>query len=240
VDRIEVAHFQDDKALADFAVEKWFCLIEAAFHQGRAHCVALSGGRIAQQFFVRAAQQSRDSSLPLHHVHFFWADERCVPPTDRESNFFLAWHGLLQPFGIPLEQIHRILGEEDPSVAVAKAEAEMAKVVRNKSGRIPVLDLILLGMGEDGHVASLFPGSVAEATSDDSIYRAVVGPKPPPKRITLTYRAIGVAHEVWVLISGLGKEAALNNSLQPDGTTPLARVCQARGRTLILTDLHDK
>jgi 6-phosphogluconolactonase len=240
VDRVEVAHFQSDKALADFTVDKWFCLIQAAFHHGRAHCVALSGGRIAQQFFVRAVHQSTASSIPFHHVHFFWADERCVPPTDSESNFLLAWHSLLRPLGIPLAQIHRIPGEEDPSRAVAKAEAEMAKVVRNEKDGIPVLDLILLGMGEDGHVASLFPDSVAEANSDDSIYRAVIGPKPPPKRITLTYRAIGLAEEVWVLISGLGKDAALNNSLRPDGTTPLARVCQMRGQTLILTDLPGK
>ena len=240
MDRVEITHFHDDKALAEFTAERWFCQIQAAFDDGLPHCVALSGGRIASQFFLAAVQRARARTLPFHHVHFFWADERCVPPTDSDSNFFLAWHSLLLPLGIQPEQIHRISGEEDPSRAVAKAEEEMAQVVRNKCDRIPVLDLILLGMGEDGHVASLFPGSIAEATLDDAIYRAVIGPKPPPQRITLTYRAIAVAREVWALISGPGKEAALSNSLQQDGSTPLARVCQMRGRTLILTDLPGK
>ena len=90
-------------------------------------------------------------------------------------------------------------------------------------------------MGEDGHVASLFPGD-QEAIESQAVYRAVTGPKPPPRRITLGYRALAAAREVWVLASGEGKKEALKNSLADGGDTPLARVLQSRKNTKIFTD----
>src|SRR5437870_4416455 len=93
-------------------------------------------------------------------------------------------------------------------------------------------------MGEDGHVASLFPGEPRGALSEPSVYRAVTAVKPPPRRITLGYPAIFAAREVWVLASGAGKEAALRQSLSPTGTTPLAHVIQNRHFTTILTDIR--
>jgi 6-phosphogluconolactonase len=102
---------------------------------------------------------------------------------------------------------------------------------------VPILDLVLLGMGEDGHVASLFPGDTPRVDRPGTFYRAVLAPKPPPRRVTLTYAAIAAAERVWVLISGLGKEAVLRQSLARDGNTPLARVLGSRANTRIFTDL---
>jgi 6-phosphogluconolactonase len=99
------------------------------------------------------------------------------------------------------------------------------------------LDLIFLGMGEDGHVASLFPGEEDEAISSEAVYRAVTAVKPPPRRMTLGYAAIVAATEVWVVASGAGKEGALKESLSPTGKTPLARVLNRRAQTKILTDI---
>src|SRR5205823_5745312 len=103
-----------------------------------------------------------------------------------------------------------------------------------RKDRYPVLDIIFLGMGEDGHVASLFPP--ARATSA-KIYLPVVASKPPPNRITLGYDPIVTSREVWVLASGAGKEKALRDSLSIGGTTPLAEVIRRRGESKILTDI---
>ena len=104
----------------------------------------------------------------------------------------------------------------------------------NEQGQ-PELDLVFLGMGEDGHVASLFPKDT-EALETPAVYRAVTGPKPPPRRITLGYPALAAAREVWVLASGLGKQEVLQSSLAPSGDTPLARVLKSRSNTEIFTD----
>jgi 6-phosphogluconolactonase len=106
---------------------------------------------------------------------------------------------------------------------------------KNSDGQ-PILDLIFLGMGEDGHVASLFPGKT-DGTIPADIFCAVNNsPKPPPNRVTLSYAAIAAAKNVWVMASGAGKEAALRESLLPDGKTPLAQVIQSRPQTKIFTD----
>ena len=125
--------------------------------------------------------------------------------------------------------------ERDEAFAVQQAEAELCRVAElNEQGQ-PELDLVFLGMGEDGHVASLFPGDT-EALETLAVYRAVTGPKPPPRRITLGYPALAAAREVWVLASGEGKKEALQASLEPTGNTPLARVLQSRSNTEIFTD----
>ena len=99
----------------------------------------------------------------------------------------------------------------------------------------PVLDLVFLGMGEDGHVASLFPNDT-EAFENHAVYRAVTGPKLPPRRITLGYPALIEARAVWVLASGEGKADILRASLTDDNSTPLARVLSSRTHTEIFTD----
>ena len=104
-----------------------------------------------------------------------------------------------------------------------------------------MLDLIFLGMGEDGHVASLFPGESESARTNPAVYRAIRNsPKPPPTRVTLGYPAIAAAREVWVLASGGGKEAALRESLKPDGQTPLSRVLQTHPKPKVFTDIHQR
>ncbi|MGO9201590.1 MAG: 6-phosphogluconolactonase [Limisphaerales bacterium] len=97
-------------------------------------------------------------------------------------------------------------------------------------------DLLFLGMGEEGHVASLFPGEPEETAASQAVYRPVTVPKPPPRRITLGYPAICAARQVRVLAAGPGKASALRQSLDPAGNTPLARVLKQRPHTRILTD----
>jgi len=98
--------------------------------------------------------------------------------------------------------------------------------------------MVFLGLGEDGHTASLFPSEPPEMIKDQAVYRTVVGTKPPPHRITLGYQTIAAAEQVWVLASGEGKENALRESLEPNAQTPLGRVLNLRSYTKIYSDIH--
>lgn len=234
---VEILRFASATELADAAAARWLEALAAHKNPDTTHTVALSGGRIAKDFFSAAATRGAGRRELFRNVHFFWADERCVPPSDAESNFATAQQLLLEPLNVPAEQIHRVCGEEDPERAAADAAAELRRVAATARGGQPVLDLVFLGMGEDGHVASLFPGEPAEMIADSRVYRAVTAGKPPPRRITLGYPALVAAGEVWVLASGAGKEAALRESLLPAGTTPLAAVLRARCETRIFSDI---
>ncbi|MGB7769157.1 MAG: 6-phosphogluconolactonase [Verrucomicrobiia bacterium] len=238
--------FAADDELARTVAGAWLDEIESARRAGKPHCVALSGGRIAQKFFASVVEQTkarkiRDGGTPSlsTNVHFFWADERCVPPDDPESNFHLANGLLFTPLKITENRIHRLRGEDSPKAAVKIAEEELCRIVSLNPGGQPVLDLVFLGMGEDGHVASLFPDAPGEVVNCAAPFLFIDNsPKPPPKRISLSYAAIAAARRVWVLISGAGKEMALRESLDFSGKTPLGRVIQLRENTRIFSEIR--
>ena len=200
----ELISFPNDLALAQTVANDWLSELKAANRKGEPQFVALSGGRIARRFFTSVAGMAKARTASFTRVHFFWADERCVPPTDPESNFALANEHLLEPLKIAPSNVHRIRGELNPVQAIAVATAELSQLVPCTVAGQPILDIIFLGMGEDGHVASLFPGEPEEAKVGGSVYRAVAATKPPPRRITIGYGTIAVAREVWVLASGVG------------------------------------
>ena len=233
----ELHSFASADELARAAAGAWLDEIEAAKRAGQAQCVALSGGRIAQKFFGATVAQARPRKTSFAHVHFFWADERCVPPTDPESNFKMADELLLAPLNISAGNIHRLRGEDSPSAAVKIAEAELCRIAPKNKQQQPVLDLIFLGMGEDGHVASLFPDAPLQKLDSTVPFLAIENsPKPPPTRISLSYKTIFAAKNIVILVSGAGKESALRTSLSPAGDTPLAHVIQSR-QVKIFSDL---
>jgi len=235
---VELIYFPDAEALAAGVANAWLTKIESANRVKKNCCVALSGGRITQKFFASVVEQNKTRNISFERVHFFWADERCVPPTDPESNFKMANELLFTPLKISENQIHRIRGEELPEAAVKIAETELRQFATQNKNNFPVFDLIFLGMGEDGHIASLFPDQ-SEGTSPKEIFCSVNNsPKPPPIRISLSYEAIASAKEVWVLASGSGKERALHESLNSSGKTPLARVIKSRSCTRVFTDIQ--
>ena len=235
----ELISFASADELARAATSAWLDEIESANSAGKTHCVALSGGRITQKFFAATVEQAWVRKISFEHLHFFWADERCVPPAAPESNFKMANEILFAPLKIPASQIHRIRGEDSPQLAVKMAGEELGRIIStNKSGP-PVLDFVFLGMGEDGHVASLFPDAPPEILNCTAPFLAIENsPKPPPRRISLSYAAIAAAKQVWVLVSGAGKEAALHESLRPGGRTPLAHVVQSRSQVRIFSDIR--
>ncbi|MDP7047883.1 MAG: 6-phosphogluconolactonase [Verrucomicrobiota bacterium] len=226
--------FEDKHELARHTAAQWLERL-AKRDAGQPFTVALSGGRIPRLLYESVVALARPSEFD--NVHFFWGDERVVPPTDDESNFKLADLGLFRPLQTPLGQLHRVQTERSETEAVQLATDELKQFTGSQVDDQPVIDLVFLGMGDDAHVASLFPGDT-EAVESRAVYRAVTGPKPPPRRITLGYPALAAAREVWVLASGEGKAGALRGSLAKDGDTPLARVLQSRDQTEILTDFE--
>lgn len=234
----DLINFSSADELASTVAQAWLMEIARANRAGQAQHVALSGGRITLKFFAEVVALSRAQQISLSGVHFFWADERCVPADDPESNFGAAQAILFRPLGLAADKIHRILGEQSPERAAAFANEEIKRLVPVNASGLPMLDLIFLGMGEDAHVASLFPRDSLAVGGNLIAYHAVTNsPKPPAVRVTMSYAAVAAARQVWVLASGSGKEDALRDSLLSGSQTPLGRVLGMRERTKIYTDL---
>src|SRR4029077_12646401 len=124
--------------------------------------IALAGGQTPKKLYERLAREPYKSSIPWEKLWFFWADERCVPKEHPDSNFRMAWEALLQYVPVPPSQVVRMHGEDPPPQAALDYEKAMREIFAN-SGNWPRFDLILLGMGPDGHTASLIPGTPALA-----------------------------------------------------------------------------
>ena len=236
--RFELIAYADDQELARSVAGRWLDSLVQASGTNSPRSVALSGGRITRQFFVEAANKAKTRKVSFDGVNFFWADERCVSPADPESNFALAREILFDPLDISESKIHRLRGELAPAAAASEANDVIKRILPLNAAGQPVLDLVFLGMGEDGHVASLFPNASIEVRQNNSPFLFISdSPKPPPNRVTLSYAALAAAKDVWVIAAGVGKEKAFHESLSENGTTPLARVLQSRVQTKIFTTI---
>ena len=162
--------------------------------------VALAGGRTVEPLYRCLASEHRDD-IPWERVHVFWSDERYVPPTDPDSNVRMAHEFLLNHVPIPEKNVHAPRTDlSEPGEAALRYE----ETLREHS-----LDWVLLGLGEDGHVASLFPGRPELAEKQRIVVAVHDSPKPPPIRLTLTPAAINAAREVHLLVAGAPKRVAL-------------------------------
>ncbi len=236
---IQLEQFGSTNELSKRAAELFVEQFYASAHSSEPFIIALSGGRVSQLFFRTLTATLRASNLPLATLHFFWADERCVAAQDMDSNFAVARSDLFDPLGIPESQVHRIEGELPPDQAAIKAEAELCRIATRTLSGQPLIDLLILGMGEDGHTASLFPNETEDAQSSPAIYRHIVAPKPPPNRITLGYPTIASARTVLALVSGPNKHEPLKNALTAGHPSPFAKILRSRqksGTTTVLTD----
>ena len=172
--------------------------------------IAISGGSTPKTMFSLLADPSRPfvATLPWSQLQLFWVDERCVPPTDAESNYRMTREQMLSKVPLPEENVHRMEGELDPQEAAGRYESVLRNTMKLEGAELPVFDLVLLGMGDDGHTASLFPHT--EALQEMS--RLVVANHVPQKdtwRITLTWPVIDQAREVCFLVEGTAKADVL-------------------------------
>lgn len=237
MDTVEILYFADATALAAAAARRWLAEIAGRVGSDLPFSVALSGGRIAPPFYAATVAASAERRELWQGVEFFFADERWVPLDDPASNYRLAREHLFDPLQIGGRRVHPFATSVHLELAVAQAQAEVLRATARNAAGDPIFDLIILGLGEDGHVASLFPNAPADVVTSPAVYLPVTGPKPPPQRVTLSYAVLAAARRVWVLISGPGKELAWRTSRAPDGTTPLARVLRSRRHTVVFTDL---
>jgi 6-phosphogluconolactonase len=215
VRRVELRIVDDAEELAGAAAAEFLAQGEAAIARQGRFSVALSGGSTPARLYTLLASKRRGGHhMPWAKVHVFWGDERVVPPNHPDSNFRAAREALLARVPIPQANVHRIRTEaRTPSAAAALYEQELRNFFAVPVGQFPRFDLVLLGLGADGHTASLFPGS--EALREPT--RLVVAPmvaKLGMHRITLTLPVINNARAVMFLVSGGQKAGTLARALE--------------------------
>ena len=177
--------------------------------------LALSGGSTPRRLFTHLAAEPYRTELPWPHLHLYWGDERCVPPDDPESNYGVADTELLSRVGIPPENIHRMRGEADPGIEATRYGEELGKSLPVNENGLPVFDWVLLGLGSDGHTASLFPETPALGATDE-ICLATTHPSTGQGRLTLSLAALNNARRITFLVTGREKAAIVRTIL----TTP--------------------
>ncbi|MDO9634944.1 MAG: 6-phosphogluconolactonase [Paludibacter sp.] len=180
--------------------------------------LAVSGGSTPKYLFTLLAEDECRTQIPWENVRFFWVDERCVEPTDPESNFGMTYDALLQYAFVPAQNIFRMKGEDIPENEAQRYINLLRKELPAKNG-FPVFDLVLLGIGDDGHTASIFPNNMDLLDSEKSV-EVASHPVSGQKRITLTGKTINHADQVIFLVNGENKAPIIREIVQQ---TPAAK-----------------
>lgn len=234
--RQDLTILPDHEAFVENAAEVIVGLIDAAVaEKGRCH-LALAGGNTPRPVYRRLGSAACRIRIPWDRVHIFFGDERCVPPDDERSNFGMVREALLDQVPVPPEQVHRIAGELGPAEAARTYEQELRACFPAVSP--PKFDLICLGLGDDGHTASLFPGAASLGEQERWVLPHEV-PAPGVARVTLTPPVLNGARSVLFLVEGAGKAGVLARVLEgpfePD-VLPAQIVRPTRGRVQWLVD----
>jgi 6-phosphogluconolactonase len=231
----EIVVVPDPAALAREAAQLLANLAKEAVESRGRFSVALSGGSTPGALYRLLAEAPYRDQIPWKQIHLFWGDERCVPPDDPGSNFRLAEDALITQVPIPSENVHRVLGELDPERAARAYVKEMEDFFCGPRTRF---DLVLLGLGDDGHTASLFPQSAAlqETERLAVAVEARYGDR-PAYRVTLTLLAINTARQIWFLVMGQTKAEIVQAVLEDRAKgLPAQRVQPTAGQLTWLLD----
>jgi len=223
----------DQAALIQRSLQLTVAKIQAAIRERGLCTIALSGGSTPKPLYEAIAAQQ----LPWDKIHVFWGDERYVPPDHPDSNQLMARRAWLDSVIIPAANIHPMPTDElDPAVAARKYEEHLTHFFQTQTGELPTLDLILLGIGDDGHTASLFPHTEALKVRDDRLI--TVGNKDGQPRITFTAPLINKARCVMFIVAGDNKRPALAEIFAPvaDEFSYPSRLIQPEGELWWLLD----
>jgi 6-phosphogluconolactonase len=225
--------FPDERTLFEAAAEQITQNLEAVLGARPEATLVLTGGNTPRQLYSLLASPPYRDRIAWPRVHFFWGDERCVPPDDPQSNFGMAQESLLSKVPIIMDRVHRMPGElEDIDKAARRYESEIARVIPGPGE--PSFDLVLLGMGEDGHTASLFPGT---QWSEERLVAGNFVPRLGSWRLTMTPRLLNAARAVLFLASGSAKAKTLAGVLEgPQGVFPAQRIAPEHGTLTWMVD----
>lgn len=235
---IEIRKLSTPQELFSVAAEEVLQAANDAVADNGRFTIALSGGSTPKSLYNLLATNAK-SALPWDRMFFFWGDERHVPPDDPESNYRMANEAMLSKIPVAPNQIFRIEAENPDAAAAAEAyELTLKKFFASGAGEVPRFDMILLGMGPDGHTASLFPGTAALQEKSRLVVANWVE-KFKAHRITFTFPMLNEARNVMFLVSGSDKADALKNVLEgnaPGEQYPAKLVKPCSGRLIWLLD----
>lgn len=229
--RREVECFWDRGEMLRVEAERIVARAREAVAHRRRFLLCLAGGATPKPLYELLASGPFARRIEWPRVHVFWGDERCVPPDHAESNYRMACEALLDHVPLQPPNIHRIRGEDEPSAAAAAYEELLGNFFeRADTSAMTSFDLVLLGMGTDGHTASLFPGSAAARETRQWVV-ATPGPKPQSWRVSLTTVLINAAEDVTFLVSGAAKAERLKEVLEdrPPGPLPAQLIRPTHG-----------
>jgi 6-phosphogluconolactonase len=201
------------------------------------YSIALSGGSTPRNVFKHLAVTS-DTKIDWNRIHFFWGDERCVPPGSDESNFRMANETLLKHIPVPARNIHRIEGDKDPVAEAQRYDELVRNMLPHKDG-IPQFDLFMLGLGEDGHIASIFPDNTRLMNSV-KLYAKSQHPESGQLRITATGKLIRNSRQVVFLVTGKQKAEIISRILgKKEGAEklPASRIYPVKGKLTWMVDI---
>jgi len=236
----EIVICRDPADLAARGAQLFADLAAAAAQEYRAISVALGGGSTPRAMYELLAAEPYHASVQWPLIQCFWGDERYVPPDHKDSNYHMAWETLLSKVPVPEANIHRMPTEPpDEDAAAVLAERDLRAYFRLATGEVPRFDLILLGLGDDGHTASLFPGKPTLEVHDRLVVATSPGRLPPPvDRLTMTFPVLNAAAHVVFLVAGAGKAAVVRQVLEGGSDPPLpAQLVQpTEGRLTWLLD----
>lgn len=217
----EIRVFQNLEELSQAAAARFAEITAQPRSDNRPFSIALSGGHTPKHLYELLATQEFSSRIPWSNVHLFQVDERCVPPTSTESNYRMIREAMLDKIPLPSGHFHRMTAEQPDRDAAARSYArELQTIAAESSAKWPRLDLIFLGLGEDGHTASLFPSSAALEEE-----KLAVCPNWIEKlgmwRLTLTYPVLNAAARIIFLVAGAEKAKIVRRILRSPQGTPL-------------------
>ena len=219
----EVEIFADRTALVRAEAERIVALAaEAVTARGRC-LIALSGGSTPRPLYELLATPAYAARIDWPHIHLFWGDERCVPPDDLDSNYRMTREALIDRVALPPGNVHRIHGEEPPEKAAEEYERVLREFFGSDDPPPRTFDLVLLGMGRDGHTASIFPGT--PATTETHRWAMPVHVTAPRDmwRVTLTTVVLNAAADVTFLVAGADKAPRLHDVLERSAEPPSER-----------------
>ncbi|MBX5456170.1 MAG: 6-phosphogluconolactonase [Thermogemmatispora sp.] len=232
-----IAIYPDSESLSQEAARLVIRLAQEAIVTHGRFTLALAGGSTPRKLYSLLASDPYRGQIDWTRVDIFWSDERCVPPDHPESNYRMAYEVMLSKLPIPAANIHRMPAEQADRQAAAESYAAELRRVFGTAG-VPVFDLIQLGMGPEGHTASLFPQQAALHERERLVLPVSV-PKPPPERLTFTPPILQAARHILFLVTGSDKAEAVRAVLEDQGSPddyPARLVHAAAGEVIWLLD----